>query len=100
MSKIRADIKKLNDKNFIIKRIYEMEKEEKFKINKKLLIGESATVSDEDDEESLASHRAPEMFEPRAMKQTRQTIQVLCQFYNTDVLPLQNIFKILFCINV
>lgn len=71
VTKIKADIKKLNDKKLIIQRIYEMEKEEKFQIDKKLLIGEGEAGENDDGQphRRMVSKNSLKIFEPRKMHQ-------------------------------
>lgn len=65
VAKIRADIKKLNDKNLIIRRIYEMEKEEKFQIDKKLLIGNQSEEQDAQQSQENLFKKSPQLFQPK-----------------------------------
>jgi hypothetical protein len=66
MTKIRDDIRKMNDKNFIIKKIFEMEKELNFEADKKRLIWSEDKDDENEESERIISQKMeePGVFEP------------------------------------
>lgn len=65
VSKIKADIKKLNDKQHIIERIHEMEKAEKYEIDKMVLIGEKPIDDTGNEPAAIFATTSLEIFQPR-----------------------------------
>jgi hypothetical protein len=65
VSKIKADIKKLNDKQHIIERIHEMEKAEKYEIDKMVLIGDKPIDDTGNEPAAIFATTSLEIFQPR-----------------------------------